>query len=354
MPEKKRSMFKELDKAFGIDPNKQSVKLTQAPKIKSKEKGRYQVPIKFAVLQADLIYMREDKKGYNYILTVVDVASRLMDAIPLKGRTNQDVIEGFNQVWKHKIILENKVLTLYTDPGSEFKNKEVMEYFDDKAIDLRFTMTGRKNQTAIVEHMNFIITKQLGKAMTSKELETGEHSDEWSEKLPKLVKTVNSFEKEPMKLEELFKDPIVGKNEEILPVGTVVHVKLQKPIEHLSDKKQVLHGGFRNGDIRFDPKVTKIVNVVVVPNQPIRYIVEKYNNVSFLRKELLLADEQGQAKQKENDKVTEQKKEVKQKEQESKDELINVGRMTRGKAKRKEELEQNTSSNSKYPHMVTN
>lgn len=354
MPPKKRSMFNELDKAMGIDNNKQSVKLTQAPKIKSREKGSYQVPIKFAVLQADLIYMREDKKGFKFILTVVDVASRLMDAIPLRGREGEDVIEGFEQVWKHKHILENKVLTIYTDPGSEFKNNKVIEYFDDLGIDLRFTMTGRKNQTAIVEHMNFIITKQLGKKMTSSELETGQHNDDWSSQLPTLVKTVNSFEKEPMKLEELFKDPKVGKNEEILKVGTVVHVKLQKPIEHLSDKKKVLHGGFRNGDIRFDPEVTKIENVSILPGQPVRYMVEKHKNVSFLRKELLLADEQGQAKQKENDKITEKKRQKIQQEQDSKDELIHMGRMTRGKTARKEELEQSKSSNSKYPHMVTN
>src|ERR1044071_6867737 len=95
----------QLYKAVGIDnPEKPSVRLTEAPIIKNKDKGKFMVLRKYGVVMADLIYMKPDPKGYNYILTVVDVATRSMDAIPLKGRESYDVIEGFEQIFKHKYI----------------------------------------------------------------------------------------------------------------------------------------------------------------------------------------------------------------------------------------------------------
>lgn len=340
-------MFKELEQSIGIDQKKQSVKLTQAPTLGKREHGKFLVPVQYSVVQADLIYMKPDKKGYNYILTVVDVASRKIDAIPLKGREAEDVIEGFEQVFKRKYLPENKILNIYTDPGSEFKNKKVHEYFKEKEINLRHTMTARKNQMAIVEYYNYVITKHLGKKITSAELETKQDYDTWSDDLEKMVKVMNQSKYEKtISLKELFGDPVISKNEDMLQVGTVVHVKLQQPIDHtVTDKKQRLTGGFRHGDLRFEPTTTTISNVMIYPNQPVRYMVEKYKNVSFLRKELLVADAQGTKQQKEKDKAVKDKADEQQKEDHS---LVHVGRLTRSKSKKIDAQK----GNSKYPNMV--
>lgn len=96
--------------------------------------------------------------------------------------------------------------------------------------------------------------------------------------------------KEP-KVSDYFKDPKFT-NEPLLEEGTKVHVRLQQPIDHTVDNKKIrLHGGFRAGDLRWEKQPTTIKNVIIVPNQPVRYITEKYNNVSFLRKELLLVSD---------------------------------------------------------------
>ena len=47
-----------------------------------------------------------------------------------------------------------------------------------------------------------------------------------------------------------------------------------------------------SGDLRWEKQTTKINNVLIYPKQPVRYMVEKYKNVSFIRKELLVANEE--------------------------------------------------------------
>jgi hypothetical protein len=284
----------ELKTALGVNIEKKSVKLTEAPTIRKKDIGSFNVPIKYGMLQADLIYIKEESQGFKYILTVVDVASRKMDAIPLKGRTHNDVIGGFVQVWKNGHIEKDRVRFLYTDSGSEFKNKVFQEYMDDHDIIVRYTMTARKNQTGIVEYYNYIITKHIGQKITSKDREDGKDYSDWADDLKKIVEVLNQkkYEKES-KISDFIGQPKVNTGEKLLQEGTLVHVRLQQPIDHNVDyKKARLHGGFRSGDLRWEKQTTRISNVVIHPNQPIRYMVTKYKNVSFIRKELLVADEQ--------------------------------------------------------------
>lgn len=337
----------DLRKALSISREKHTVKMTEAPTIKKTETGKFAVPAKFAVVQADLIYMKPDKKGYNYILTVVDVSSRAMDAIPLRGRESEDVIEGFEQVWKHKYIDQEKMIFLYTDPGSEFKNDKFHKYMEEFGIKVRHTMTARKNQTGIVEYYNGILTKYLGQKATSEELETGNDYDNWSEGLPKMVEVLNKkeYEKTP-KLSEFFGEPKVKPNEKLLNEGDVVHVRLQQPIDHMVDTKKVkLHGGFRSGDLRWEKGTTTIDRVLLYPHQPVRYMVRKYNNVSFLRKELLLASEDGTRNQRENDQIEDTDRQRVEHEKATRNTHTMV---TRSKGKRGEQ----SSNDPKYPHMT--
>ena len=302
-----KSLKYQLFEAVSIDKDKQSVKLTEAKNIHAKDKGKFSVVGKFAVVQADLIYMKPDPNDYHYILTVVDVGTRRMDAEPLRGRTETDIEEGFNEIFKRKNIT-TQIETLYTDPGTEFKNKAFHEFMNKMGVDVRHTMTGRKNQMGIVEYFNHLITKTLYTKMTSQEIDTKDEFNEWSELLPKIVKVLNDKEnlKNP-KAKEFFKDPrtTLRQLEDRLKVGDIVHVRLNQPIDHLKEKNNKLHGGFRNGDIRWEQSLTEIVNVLILPDQPIRYLVKKYYNVSFIRKELLLATPEEIQKYKESNKPVE-------------------------------------------------
>jgi transposase InsO family protein len=308
---KKNSLKFQLFNAVGINKEDQSVKLTQAPPIKKNERGKFMVFKKFAVVQADLIYMRKSKKGFEYILVVVDVATRVIDAAPLRGRQSEDVIEGFEQIFKRNYITTD-IVCLYTDPGSEFKNDNFHKYMKEKGIDVRHTMTARKGQMGIVEYYNTFFTSTIGTKMTSDELFSGAPSDEWEDMIPKIVKVLNEEQnvKEP-KLAEFFKPPrtTLAELNDRLEVGTVVHVRLQQPINHMvTDRKERLVGDFRHGDLRYEKTVTTVTNVIILPNQPIRYKVAKYNNVTFIRKELLVATQDESNKERQNNPLPPNKK----------------------------------------------
>jgi hypothetical protein len=290
----KKSLKHQLFEAVNVQPDDFNTKLTEAPAIRQKEKGKFMVPIYGAVVFADLIYMNEDSQGFKFILTVVDVATRKMDAIGLKGRTSQDIIEAFEQIWKRPYLPRENILHIYTDPGTEFKNNDFKEYLNTMGIGLRHTMTARKSQSGVVEYYNHLITKALNTKTTTQELATKQANYEWREYLDKIVKVLNDENntKKP-NIKEYFKDMRTTNTElnNRLEVGTLVHVRLQQPKDHLMEKNNKLHGGFRNGDVRWELDTTTISNVLLLPNQPIRYMVKKYNNVSFMRKELLLAND---------------------------------------------------------------
>jgi hypothetical protein len=225
-------------------------------------------------------------------LTVVDVASRIIDAIPLKGRESQDVVEGFEQIKKHKHIDMDKVTSIYTDPGSEFKNKDVHDYFEKQEIVIRHGMTNRHQQQGVVEYYNHLLTKALGTKMTSQTLDANEHISTWVDDLPKLVAVLNRKENlhENTDISKFFSLPTAPADKDILKEGTVVHVRLQQPKNPLTGER--LHGTFRNSDLRYERDQTEISRVLLLPGQKnIRYMVKKYNNVSFIRKELLTVNE---------------------------------------------------------------
>jgi transposase InsO family protein len=289
MPPKKMS---ELLRAIGVDPAKKEVKLQQAPAIKQKDKGKFKILKPFAVVQADLIYMPDDK-GYRYILTVVDVGSRHVDAVPLKGRESEDVIEGFETIFKRKYIPKEKVATIYTDPGAEFKNENFVDYMDDHDIVVRHSMTNRHQQMGVVEYYNHLLTKSLGTKMTAETLETKNRSTSWVKDVPKLIKKLNekSFTVEKPDVASFFTDPPLPDKRESLQVGSVVRVRLQQPKDVLTGKR--LHGTFRNSDVRWEQDLTEITSVLMLPAQKnVRYMVKKYNNVSFIKKELMEVTEE--------------------------------------------------------------
>lgn len=307
MPPKSK-LFDRLYNAVGVDKTKTAVKLVNAPPVINK--SSFKVFMGNIVVQADLIYMPENK-GKNFILTVVDVASRACDAEPLAGRTAEDVCEGFDVIFKRKNIKPPKYL--YTDPGTEFKNEIFHDHMKSYNVIVRHSMTARKNQMGIVEYYNHIITKVLGTKMTSAEIESHEANNDWVDALPLLITELNK-EKREQTIGDFLKMPIFTKNEKLLEIGDYVHVRLQQPKDTVTGQK--LNGNFRNGDQKFDEKVSEISFISIRPGQPVRYTVNGMNNVTFLRSELLLADD-NEIKS-ENDKKN-KGKEAEKKEKEAED-----------------------------------
>ena len=277
--------YDKLSMAIGGDPkSKEAMLATKKPVV---GKSTFAIPVKKAVFQADLIYMPKDKE-YNYIFVLVDIGSKIMDAEPMKERTGLDAIEALFKIFKRKTyISQQDVSYLYSDPGSEFNNRDFAEWCLKSGIVHRMTRTARKNQMAIVESMNHTITKVLGQKMAEDKLRENSNQISWVDKLKPLVKAINENKNHDLKSIKsmIFNDPKIPEKEHIFKEGTLVHIPLEQPKDIVSGER--LHGKFRHGDQRYESTPREIEAMMMYPNQPIRYLIKGVKNASYLGSELL-------------------------------------------------------------------
>mmetsp|Transcript_7123 Transcript_7123/g.7469 ORF Transcript_7123/g.7469 Transcript_7123/m.7469 type:complete len:375 (+) Transcript_7123:2-1126(+) len=231
------------------------------------------------IQQADLLHLPNDK-GYIYALVVTDQGSRLVDAEPLKGRKVTDILKALNKIYDRKIL--DKPHQIVTDSGKEFGKLFTSTL---KKIDIAHHTTepGRHRQVALVERKNQTIGKIIHRVLTQAEV-ADYHSSQWVEYLPLIITKINEKVKS-IEMENENKDKETDSKKSILPedesitfnpdhkikmlkVGDHVRVQLDNPIDVNGNK---LHGTFRSGDIRWNPKVRTISDVLVKPGQPIMY-----------------------------------------------------------------------------------
>lgn len=289
-------LFDNIFKELNTDTKSKEYKLLN--KQKDIQSGKFQF-FETGVCQADLIYMPH-YGGYKFILTVIDGYTKKADAEPVRERDAESVKKAFEKVFKRKFVSQN-IKYLYLDGGSEFKG-EFADYCDSKNIKVRIGMPYRKQQTALVESLNHVFTKVLMTNINIQELKNSTVSYNWPKAIPTIVKTLNQRddkERKVKKINDFFDDPHIGKKDKLLKVGQYVYYHHQVPRD-IRDGKVLAYGGgkFRNGDLRFNHKdAKKIVQVAIYSGQPVRYILEGMNNVSFLRSQLILADDIPQQQQ---------------------------------------------------------
>jgi hypothetical protein len=113
--------------------------------------------------------------------------------------------------------------------------------------------------------------------MQAQELLTGETSKQWVSDLPKFIEYINKkrVRKPPKPVDEV---KCSGNDCKLLEIGTKVRVKLDNPIDYVTDKK--LHGKFRVTDIRWDPHPRIINNIMLMPGQPPMYQLNDEKDVN--------------------------------------------------------------------------
>jgi len=164
---------------FGINEkqrkNQELFKLHEVPQ---REKGdnapKFQPQKPNMVHQADLLFLPDDK-GYKYALVVVDIGSRYCDAVPLKTKSNAEVIKAFNTIYTRRNSKLKVPKRMEVDAGSEFKGA-VKHWLENKGIFIRVAQPARHRQQAIVERKNQTIGHILHQRMNAEELLTGETS----------------------------------------------------------------------------------------------------------------------------------------------------------------------------------
>jgi len=261
----------ELEELFGFAPkNKKSI-LSNLHKKPEKDTGNnaptFQQISANIVQQADLLFMPSDN-GFRYILVVVDVGSRKTDAAPLKSKESTEVLDGFKTIYKRKILKLPKQIQV--DPGSEFKSV-VKDWFKKQHVFVRVGKAGRHRQQALVERKNQAIGTALFRRMAAQELLTSETSREWVSDLPTLITLMNKRVAK-QKLPKQNSDPTCsGKSCDLLDIGTKVRVILEQPHDYVTGKK--LPGRFRATDMRWDPRVRTIAEVLLRPGSPPLYLL---------------------------------------------------------------------------------
>jgi hypothetical protein len=96
--------------------------------------------------QIDLVEMipySKYNKGYKYMLTVIDIFSKVAHAVPLKTKKGEEVAKAMEKVFKEN---ERHPQNIHSDLGKEFYNKNFQELMKKYKINLYSTFSGMKAQ----------------------------------------------------------------------------------------------------------------------------------------------------------------------------------------------------------------
>lgn len=266
---KKKTNDNLLDKLFEKPKKDKGIEATTFSHV---AEGYYQ--------QADLLFLPNDR-GYQYCLVVVDQGSRKVDAVALKSKNSNEILQAFKKIYNNNIL--DKPQILRTDSGSEFKNDVVINGLDKMGITLSFAKAGRHRQVALVERKNQTIGKVIHKIILHDTLSSGNDSSAWVEILPKIVKAINNRVVESNKKTTKPKS-YANPKLELIDIGQKVRVMLDNPRDITGAK---LTGRFRSADIRWDPKERTIINVLLKPDQPPMYQLDG-ENIGYTRNQLQL------------------------------------------------------------------
>ncbi len=216
--------------------------------------------------QADLLFLPNDK-GFKYLLVITDIKTRKTDAQPLRTKTASAVLNAAKKIYDRN-ILKLPIYRLIVDDGAEFKG--VFEkYFNENNIYVKHLEPGQ--HLGIVDAKIKMIGSALLKRQTAQELITKKQNKEWIKYLDELIMLVNKYTETHYQEKKEDPFPRVSKPTKLLEVGTEVRTALFKP-EDVQGKR--LSGKFRASDIRWDPKIKKITDIIIKPNAPLMYIVD--------------------------------------------------------------------------------
>ena len=130
--------------------------------------------------QADLVEMRNYKdRGYNYILTVIDVFSKYAWAVPVKRKTGEEISNAFEKIFK-----ERTPTKLHTDKGLEFINKPTKELL--KKNNIHWFATENETKAQVVERFNRTLKNRMWKWFTM------QGKNDWITVLPDLLYNYNN------------------------------------------------------------------------------------------------------------------------------------------------------------------
>jgi hypothetical protein len=266
-------------------------KYSKPVKIKKEfSKVKDNIPLKADYnFMADLLELPETKKGFKYLLVVVDLATDEFDIEPITNNKSLTVVDAMKRMFNRRYI-KKPYASIRTDGGAEFEGA-FDEYCYENNILHKIGVAGRHQQTANVERLNRELGRLFNGYMNAIEEKTGETYKEWVEVVPKVRAMLNDFRKKPEG--DPFTDvyPTVDLTKQPkYKIHDVVYRMSEKPLDALGKKQPTQN--FRMGDYRWERIPRKIVKVLRYAGKvPIRYILENLPNVAYAEYELMPAEE---------------------------------------------------------------
>ena len=220
--------------------------------------------------QADLVEMRNHKdRGYNYILTVIDVFSKYAWAVPVKRKTGEEISNAFEKIFK-----ERTPTKLHTDKGLEFINKPTKDLL--KKNDIHWFATENETKAQVVERFNRTLKNRMWKWFTA----WGKNN--WIEVLPNLVYNYNNTKHRSIGMTP--KEASLKKNENTVykklfpseqPSITTLARRAKKPKFAVGDQVRITvkRGDFRKG---YRPNFTRELFTIskVLDTEPVTYRIK--------------------------------------------------------------------------------
>ena len=235
---------------------------------------------------ADLLILPETKKGYKYLLVVVDIATNEFDIEPLKTKTADENTTALKKIFKREYV-KLPYASRRTDSGSEFMGS-FDKYLIHNGVLHKYALPNRHTQMSVIDRLNHQLGVLLNGYMNEKELETGKVYKEWTDILDLVRKELNKIRKI-----EVNKDFDISEYPEFNPIkpskykiGDVVHQKLDYPENALGHAQPT--SNFRAGDYRYSA-IPKMINRVLYFNDPpyYRYLLDGIPNASYSEFELI-------------------------------------------------------------------
>ncbi len=267
----------------------------QYPKVKDST-----YPMRGYNYQADLLMLPETPDGYRYLFVIIDLWSDYFDCEPMITKTAEAAKTALEEVLARKEYVKEIKASIKTDAGSEFKGA-FDKYLKDNKIAHIVAMPGRHTQLANVNNLCL----QLGRILmtylenkTSQLAKKNKKGDEvysdWTDILDKAVDELNAF-KDHRKDEDPVKYPFALNESHLLVdpkynVGDIVYRPIQKPTNRYGEA--LMSTTFRMGDRRYEDVPRKIARVLLyATDNPYRYMLLGFNNVSYAENELIPSDE---------------------------------------------------------------
>ena len=266
-------------------------KYSKPVKIKKEfSKVKDNIPLKADYnFMADLLELPQTKKGFKYLLVVVDLATDEFDIEPITNNKSLTVVDAMKRMFNRRYI-KKPYASIRTDGGAEFKDA-FEKYCYENSILHKIGVAERHQQTANVERLNRELGRLFNGYMNAIEEKTGETYKEWVEVVPKVRTMLNDFRKKPEG--DPFTDvyPTVDLTKQPkYKIHDVVYRMSEKPLDALGKKQPTQN--FRMGDYRWERIPRKVVKVLRYAGKvPIRYILENLPNVAYAEYELMPAEE---------------------------------------------------------------